>query len=246
VVLGKRRGVTVAVLAAEAVVVGIAATQPTDGALSVIVAVLLAPLAVLAVSRTAARLARGWFPIAAAFVYVALPLAANRFFLPTYRPTFDRHVLPALVGLQETWTFVLGVLIVLTLSVVPRGVAATGGAVLLVAAIALWGLGDLSVWQPSVHETGWSVAFPEWLLVASVLGAMMRSPAIGGALAAVVIAALLHATHQQYYSGAFWQAFAVAAPSAAVLVSSVALLVPPLRRARAATPAQTQQQPSET
>jgi hypothetical protein len=238
VVRERRRLLTVAVLAAELVVVGIAATQPTDGVLSVIVAVLLAPLAVLAVARTAARLAPGWFPVAAAFTYTVLPLAANRFFLPGYRPTFDRQALPALVGLQATWAFALGVLILVAISVVPRGVAATGAVVALVAAVVVWGLGDLGIWQPNVHETGWSVALPEWLLVASVLGAMLRSPAIGGALAAVVVAALLHATHEPYGTGEFWRAFGVAAPSAAVLVSSVALLVPPLRRARAEGPEQ--------
>lgn len=225
-----------AALAAELVVVGVAVTQPTDGAVSVVVAVILAPIAVLAVARTAERLAGGWFPDAAAFVYVVLPLAANRFFLPGYRPTFDRHALPALVGLQATWTFALGVLIVLAISVLPRSVAAVGAVVLFVVASIVWGFGDLGVWQPSVHETGWSVALPEWLLVASVLGAMLRSPAIGGALAAVIVATVLRATHQQYYTGEFWRAFGVAAPASAVLVSSVALLVPPLRRARAARP----------
>jgi hypothetical protein len=239
----RRLLIPAALVAAEVVVIAVAHKEPTDGAVSVVAALVLAPLAVLSVNRTAARLATGWFPVLAAFVYVLLPLVATRFFLPGYRPIFERHALPALVGLQETWAFALGVVIVLALSILPRGVAAAGAVVLLVVAIVVWGFGDLGVWQPSVHETGWSVALPEWLLVASVLGAMLRSPAIGGALGAVIVATVLRATHHQYYTGDFWSAFGVAAPTAAVLVSSVALLVPPPRRARVAPPAQA---PSES
>jgi hypothetical protein len=219
-------------------VAALAATKPTDGAVSVVIALLLAPVAVSAVAATARRLAGGWFPIGAAAVYVLLPLAATRFFLPVYHPVFDRHVLPALVGLQETWVFLLGVLIVAALSVLPRAVAAVAAVVAVIVALAVWGLGDLGGLRSDLHETAWSVTFPEWLIVASILGAMLRSAAIGGALGAVLAATLLHASHQPYDDGDFWRALGVAAPAAAVLVSSVALLVPPLRRTRAAAPAQ--------
>jgi len=235
VVLERRRGVILAAaLAAELVVIGVAHEEPTSGAAAVVAALVLAPAAVLAVARAAGRLAGGWFAPAAAAVYAVLPLAANRVLLPEYRPVFDAHALPALVGLQSTWMLALGIALVAAIGFAPRRANAAGAVVLVVAAAAVWGLGDVSQLQSRLHETAWSVALTEWLVVASILAAMLRSPAAGGALGAVLVAAILRASHQPYDDGTFWRELAPAAPAAAVLVSSLALLVPRLRPARRA------------
>jgi hypothetical protein len=70
------------------VVLVLAATRPTDGAGSVGVAVVLAPVGTYAVVRIAGRLRPGgWFPAAAGLVYALLPLVAAAFFLASYRHT---------------------------------------------------------------------------------------------------------------------------------------------------------------
>jgi hypothetical protein len=241
VVLDRRRGLTIgAAVAAELVVIGVAFKEPTSGAPAVVAALVLAPIAVFAVIRAATRLAGGWFPPAAGVVYALLPLTATRLLLPTYRPVFDQHALPTLVGLQSTWMLALGIVLVLAVAFAPVRVDAAAAIVLVVAAAIVWGFDDVSALPSRLHETAWSVALTEWLVVASVLGALLRSPAVGGALGAVLVATIMRAAHQPYDDGTFWRDLAPAAPAAAVLVSSLALLVPRLRPARrrpAANPA---------
>jgi hypothetical protein len=218
-----------------AVVALIAHAYGTDGAISTVVALLLAPVAVLLTAALARRSARGRYPVAAAAVYVALPLLANRFLLPTYRPTFSRQALPDLVGARGTGWFAFGLLVTALLAFAPRRVAAAAGVGAAVVSLAVWGAGDLSAVRSGLHETAWSIALLEWLFVAGVIGLARRDPyraaAVGGWIAAVT----LHAAHRGYDDGAFWQSLSAGAPALAVLLSALGLLVPPLR-ARPARP----------
>jgi hypothetical protein len=221
-----------------AVVAAVAATQTTDGTVSIIVALVLAPVAVALTALIAGRIAGERFAVAAAAVYVVLPFLGNRYMLGVYRGTFDARALPALVGLRESVVFALGVACAAVVAFAPRVVAAAGGVLALVVATATWqfdGTGELT---PGLHETVWSITLLKWLVLAGILGVLLRSPMLGLALGGWFLAATLWAAHRGYADAVFWQSLAVAAPAAAVLLSSLALLVPQLRpeRGRAATP----------
>jgi hypothetical protein len=231
------RGVAACAIAEIVVVAVTAATQPTSGALAVLAALVLAPVAVVAVARAAARFAGGRFPLAAAIVYVLLPFIGNRFVLGQYRAAYDRNALPALVGLQHTGLFALGVLAVAAAALAPERVAAAAGAVVLVVALVVWhpsGLGDV---QPFLHETAYSVALPEWVLAASIVALVLRRPYLGAAVGCLAIAAVLRAAQQPLDDQGFWRELGVLAPLGAVLLSGLWLLVPRLRPARARTAA---------
>ena len=221
------------VAAQVAVVAAVAATQPTDGALSVVVALALAPVAVLGVAATAARLRDGAFPVAACATYVLLPFLGNRFVLGGYRSAFDRHALPALVGVQATAAFALGVGAIVAAALLPPRVTAAAGGVALVAALVAWPPGKLADLQPMLHETAWSVALAEWLLVATIVAVILRRPPLGIALGCLALAVVLRAAHQPLDDEGFWRALGPLAPAGGVLVSSLWLLVPRLRPAAA-------------
>jgi len=70
-------------------------------------------------------------------------------------------------------------------------------------------------------------------VLAGVIGAAMRSRVRAAGLAGWLALALGLAARRGYESGAFWQSLAVAAPAVAVLLSSLWLLMPPLRLAPA-------------
>jgi hypothetical protein len=232
-IVDRQRIATVAaVLAAVVVVAGIAATEPTDGALAVAVALVLAPVATFAVAVAASRFAGGWFPPAAAAVYVLLPFVAERFVLGPYRAGYREHALPALVGLQAPAAFAIGVLAALGAAFLPPRIAAALGAVTLVVSAVAWGLGGIGDLSPLLHETAWSVALAEWALLATVAAAVLRRPLLGGAIAAYALAVLLYASTRVYADAGFWRGLAPAAPLAAVLLTSLWLLVPRLRPAR--------------
>jgi hypothetical protein len=224
--------------AAVAVVALVAATQTTGGAVSVVAALLLAPVAVCATAVIAGRAGSGdRFAVAAAFVYVVLPFLANRFMLPTYRGTFDARALPALVGVQHTPVFALGVAIAVAVAVAPGRIAAAGGLVALAGTAAAWQLAGVGALRPGLHETVWSIALLEWLLAAGVLGLALRSPLRAAAVGGWLGAAILWGAHRGYADGVFWRSLAVAAPAAAVVLSSLALLVPRLRSSARRAPA---------
>ncbi len=222
--------IAAAALAAVLVVAAVAFKEPTGGTLTVIVALLLAPIAVGTVAFAATKVAGRTAGAAAAVVYVLLPVLANRMMLGTYRSTFDRHSLPGLVGLHEPLILAVGIAAVATAAASPRLAAAGAGLVLAVVALALWG-GTLGKLPPAFHETIWSVTFAEWLVVAGMLGVLLRSPARGVAYGGIAIAAISFAAHRGYDGGAFWAALAGTAPVAAVLLTSLGSLVPRRRPA---------------
>ncbi len=214
-----------------AVVAAIGITYGTDGPASSVIALALAPVAVMLTWRLADRLAGPRFANLAAAVYVLLPALAALTMLATYRSTFLHRAVPNLVGLRGTPWFVLGLAIGVAALFRVAGpvLAATGLAVLVTS----WG--NLSVIRIGLHETAWSIAMLEWFAVAGVVGAALRSRVRAAGLAGWIALALGLAAQRGYDGAAFWQSLALAAPAIAVLLSSLWLLVPPLRLAPAPT-----------
>jgi hypothetical protein len=235
VVPGKRtrpRLTLVTLAAVEVVVVAaIGLAYGTDGPLSTAVALVLAPVAVVLTGRLAERLAGRRFGDLAAVVYVLLPVLATATTLATYRSTFVHRALPDLVGLRGTAWFALGLAIgVAALSRVTAPLLAVTG---VVSIAVYWS--DLSGIRIGLHETAWSIAMLEWLAVAGVVGAALRSPMRAAGLGGWLAIAIGLAARSGYDGAAFWQTLALAAPAIAVLLSSLWLLVPPLRLAPAPT-----------
>jgi hypothetical protein len=226
-----RPGLTDAALAgAEVVVVaGVALAYGTDGPLATTAALVLAPVAVLLTKRLGVRLGGERFGVAAALVYILLPVLGTVYALGTYRHTFTHEAVPALVGLRGTPWFALG-LVLAALALV------RAASVLFVVAglvsIAL-GTADLGTVRDGLHETAWSISMIAWLGVAGVIGATRRSITLAASLAGWLTFAVLHAAGQGYADAAFWQSLSVAAPAIAVTLTSLALLVPPVRPALA-------------
>lgn len=226
-----RPGLTDAALAATEVVVvaGVAVAYGTDGPLSTAAALLLAPVAVLLTKRLGATLSGERFGVAAAVIYILLPVLGTLYALGPYRHTFTHEAVPALVGLRATPWFALG--LVLTALALARA-AAVLFVIAGVVSIAL-GTGDLRTVRDGLHETAWSISMLAWFGVAGVIGATRRSVALAASLAGWLTFAVLHAARQGYDNAAFWQSLSVAAPAIAVTLTSLALLVPPVRPALA-------------
>jgi hypothetical protein len=211
-----------------AAVAELAARRPNDGALSVVIALLLAPVAVLCVVVIGARLAGPRFGIAAGLVYVVLPFLARYYFYGPFVEVFKRDVAPALVGLRSTSWFVLGVAIAVAIALDRVRVTAVAGAVALVVALVLWVDTDWTTLYNNFHETMWSPTLISLLPIACVLAVGLRSPELATALAGWIGFFILRGIHQPYASGGFWRSFAAATPAAALLLTSLVLLVPPL------------------
>ena len=231
-VLARQRVVLGGLAVADAAVVAAVAAGHHASIVSLVSALVLAPVAVAATAVIAGRIGGDRFAIGTAAVFVLLPLLGNRYMLATYRGTFDAHALPALVGLRHTGVFALGVAVAAGVAFAPRVASAAGGVVGLVAAAAVWQFDGVGSLRPGLHETVWSVTLLEWLVVAGVLGVALRAPLLATALGGWLLAGLLWATHAGYDGAAFWRSLAVAAPAAALLLSSLALLVPRLHPAQ--------------
>jgi hypothetical protein len=231
------RQVAAAAVLEVAVVVIIAVATHHDGALSLLAAVVVAPPAIFVVWTLGTRLAGPRFGGAAAVIYVALPIIARAYFLAPYRHTFVHASLPQLVGLEAPQSLALGVLCAATIAYAPRRLLAVAGSIALISALAIWGIAPLTDIRNGLHETAWSITFIEWLIVASVIGAARRSPWLAVALAGTLSFFVLRGAHGGYDGGAFWRSLAPVMPVAAVLLSSLSLLVPRLRPAPTPTPA---------
>lgn len=222
-----RPRLTVAALAAAEVVgVGvIAGRYGTDGKLSTVAALVLAPAAVWLTYALGERLAGERLGLAAAAVYVALPFLGWLYMLSTYRPTFAHDAMPDLVGLRATPWFALGLGLAAAALLRPLAVAfAAVGAFELVS-----GFGELGTIKSALHETAWSITMLEWLPVAGVIGAARGSWLRAATLAGWLAFAVGHAGRQGYDGAAFWQSLAIATPAIAALLSALLLLVPRLR-----------------
>jgi hypothetical protein len=206
-----------------------------DGALGLVAALVLGPLAVLGTARLAERIGGRGFAAGAAWTFVLLPLVATTFFVRGFRPTWLHEVLPQLVGARAPGWYALGAAIVIVVSFVPARIAAACGAVAAVIALVAYDFGALGDVRVGIHETGWSVSLAEWLPLAGAIGAARRAPLLAVFLGGWLALFVLHGASEGYGGGAFWAALAPALPAAALLVSSLALLVP---RLRPASPAQ--------
>lgn len=220
--------------ALDVLVVAVAAHRyGNSGAASTIAALALAPCAVFATARVAARIGGARFGVFAAAVYTALPAIGAAYMLSTYRSTFLRDALPSLLGLRSPGWLALGVVLVIALAAVPQSAAAGAGALLAAWAVVRYDVGDLSGIRVGLHETAWSTAIAEWFIVAGPLGTARRSWRMGVGLAGILVFAILRAAHDGYDDAAFWKHLGVATPTIALLLSSTVLLVPRLRPAKA-------------
>ena len=152
---------------------------------------------------------------------------------------YDVTLRASFAGLEHTGWFALGVAVSVLVALAPRRIAAAAGAVSAVAAAAVWGDAAWRVLYGQLHESTWSPTLICVVPVAGIVGIATRDPwraaAIGGWLTVLV----LRGVHEPYPAGGFWLSLTAAAPAAAVLLTSLALLVPPLRlRAPARRPAQ--------
>ena len=226
-----RPGLTDAALAgAEVVVVaGVAVAYGTDGPFATAAALLLAPVAVLLTKRLGMHLGGERLGVAAAVVYILLPVLGTVYALGNYRHIFTHEAVPALVGLRATPWFALG--LVLAALALFRA-AAVLFVIAAVVSIAM-GTAGLGTVRSGLHETAWSITMLAWLGIAGVIGATRRSVTLAASLAGWLTFAVLHAARQGYDDAAFWQSLSVAAPAIAVTLTSLALLVPPLRPALA-------------
>jgi hypothetical protein len=91
------------------------------------------------------------------------------------------------------------------------------------------GFGDLDTIRIGMHETVFSITLLEWLPIAGTIGAARCSSLRAATLAGWLAFAVGHAAQQGYDDAAFWQSLSVATPAIALLLSSLALLVPRLR-----------------
>jgi hypothetical protein len=220
-----------AALAQALVALVVAIRYGNDGVLAIAAALVLGPLAVLATARLAKRIAGRTFAARAAWTLVLLPLAATVFFTTGYRHTWLHVVLPQLVGVRAVGWYAVGVLIAIVAAVVPARAAALGAALAAVAGLVAYDAGALGDVRSNIHETGWSVALAEWLPVAGAIGTARRAPLFAVALAGWLVFFALRGAAHGYDGGVFWASLAPAMPAAALLVSSLALLVPRLRPA---------------
>jgi len=205
----------------------------SGGAADVAAALVLAAFTPFAVAVAARRIRDGWFPVFAAAMYVGLPLLALPYFFADYRHTYVHQALPWLVGLERPAVLASGLAIVAGTALAPRFLFAVSGLGAFIAALAVWGTSHVDdVRLGGLHETGWSLGVVEWLVLAGALGVILASPRIGIGLTGWLALLFLRATHEPYATGAFWRQLAAAAPAAAVLTSSIWLLVPPLPRLR--------------
>lgn len=224
--------------AAALVVVGLAAATHHHAPLDLVAALVLSPLAALAAGRLGRRVAGDRFGVATEWVYVLLPAFGYAYALGTYRHTFVHGGLPQFVGLHEPQWLALGVALAALAAVAPEASVAALGMIALVVALVVWGTAGLTGLWNGLHETAWSIAFAEWAFVAAVVGVAVRRPLLALGLGGWAAAVVVGASHAGYGgNGEFWRALAPAAPALAVLLTSIALLLPRLRRAPQARPA---------
>ncbi|HEY7397691.1 MAG TPA: hypothetical protein VH538_05280 [Gaiellaceae bacterium] len=219
-----------AVLAAAALaaVAVLAVRRPHGGTTAVVVALVLAPVAIWSVLAISERLAGRRFAVAAGIVYVVLPFAARLFFYGPFVSVYDRVVAPALVGLRAPAWFALGVALALTVALAPTMVTGTAGAIALLVALIAWVDTDWTTLYDNFHESAWSPTLLSLLPFACTLAVLLRKPWLGAAIGGWAWFFILHGVQRPYTTGAFWLSLGAATPAAAVLLTSLALLVPRL------------------
>jgi hypothetical protein len=216
-------------LGAVAAVAGLAAARPNGGAASVAAAIVLAPVAVWCVLSVGERIAGTRFGVAAAIVYVVLPFVGRLYFYGSFVQVYNREIAPALVGLRSTGWFALGVAIAVAVATLRPTVLAASGAAAFVLALVLWPNVDWTRLYGNFHETTWSPTLLSLLPFACVIAVGLREPRLAAALGGWIGFFILRGAHRPYAGGGFWLSLAAATPAAALLLSSLGLLVPRLR-----------------
>lgn len=211
-----------------AAVAVLAAARPNGGTTAVVVALVLAPVAIWSVLAIAERLSGRWFALAAGVVYVLLPFAGRLYFYGPFVSVYDRVVAPALVGLRAPAWFALGVGTAVVVAFAPTVVSGAAGLVALVVALIAWADTDWTTLYDNFHESAWSPTLLSLLPIACVLAVSLRRPWLGAALGGWIGFFILHGVQRHYTTGAFWLSLAAATPAAAVLLTSLVLLVPRL------------------
>jgi hypothetical protein len=219
--------------AAVAVVAVLAAARPNDGTGAVVIALALAPVAVWSVVAISERISGPRFAVGAAIVYVLLPFVGRYFFYGPFVPIYDRVVAPALVGLRAPAWFALGVAIALVVAIGRPLLTGTAGAIALIVALIAWAGTDWTTLYDNFHESTWSPTLLSLLPFACVLAVGLRRPWFAAALGGWLGFFILHGVQRPYGTGAFWLSLGAATPAAAVLLTSLALLVPRLGVAKA-------------
>jgi hypothetical protein len=220
-----------------AAVAGIAADRPNDGVLSVLAALLLAPLVVWSVVTIGERLAGPRFAVGAGLVYVVLPFIGQLYFYGGFVDVYKRDVAPALVGVRSTGWFALGAAIAVAVAVDRIRVTAAVGAVALTVALVLWVDTNWTTLYDNFHETTWSPTLISLLPIVCTLAVGLRSPGLATTLGSWIGFFILRGIHQPYADGGFWKSLASATPAAALLLTSLILLVPPIGSLRSRGPA---------
>jgi len=161
-----------------------------------------------------------------------LPFAGRRYFFGAFLGTYDHRVMPAFVGLEHTGWFALGVAVCIATVVLPERVAATLGLAGAVAAAVAWIDVPWTHLYGQFHETTWSPTLLSFLPFAATIGLAIRRPLLAAAVSGWLAVLVLRGVNRAYTGGGFWLSLAAAAPQIAVLLTSLALLVPPLRLRR--------------
>jgi hypothetical protein len=233
-----RSGLALAIPAvAEVAVVAAVGASRHEGALSIVAALVLAPLAVGATGAIAWRLGGPRLALLAAVVYVVLPRLGRLYFYGPFLAVYDQKVVPALLGLEHTGWFALGVGVAIVLALAPERLTAGTGIAGAIVALAAWVDGPWRTLWGNFHETTWSPTLLAFLPLAALVGAGRKSPWLAAALGGWLGVLVLRGLHRDYGAGGFWLSLAAAAPAIAVLLSSLLYLVPRLRAAPAPDPA---------
>jgi hypothetical protein len=212
-----------------AVVVGIAVHDHADSPLRVAVACVLGAVATASVLLAGTSLAGRRFGATSAALFAILPVAARHYFYGPFLDVYDHSLRVSLVGLHHTAWFALGAAVAALVALAPPRLTGAAGIVAAGAGAVVWGDGAWRALYGQFHETTWSPTLLCVLPVAGVIGAALRDPwraaALGGWLAVFVLRGL----HQPYGTGGFWLSLTAATPAAALLLTSLVSLVPPLR-----------------
>jgi hypothetical protein len=161
-------------------------------------------------------------------VYAVLPVAGRRYFYGAFLKVYDHDVMPSLVGLRHTGWFVLGVAIALGAVLLTERVAAIVSIVAAAVAAVAWIDASWGTLYGEFHETTWSPTLLCYLPFAGVIGLATRRPWLACLVGSWFAVFLLRGVHRPYYAGGLWLSLAAAAPAMPVLLTSLALLVPPL------------------
>jgi hypothetical protein len=220
----------------ELAVVASIAHERHEGALSVVAALVLAPLAVGATVALAARLGGAGFALGAAIVYALLPWLGHLYFYGPFLTVYDEKVVPALVGLDHTGWFAAGVLLAALIAAAPERAVAGAGLIAVLVGLVVWVDASWSTLWGNFHESTWSQTFLAFLPIAALVGVARRSPWLTSALGGWLGVLILRGVHRDYATGGFWLSIAGCAPALAVLLSSLVFLVPRSRTAPAPDP----------